>query len=70
MSTGLQIPVVAQEPDATALAIPSEHAETRPVDIDDCPRCEGQGMFVDVVDGESAYRRCGWCTGSGQRGVA
>lgn len=57
---------VPTEPDIEVLAIPSEHVEARPVDLDDCPRCEGQGMFVSYEDGEAAYRRCGWCSGTGE----
>ena len=45
---------------------PAEGWDERP----ECPRCEGQGMFVDVVDGESAYRRCSWCSGTGLAGAA
>ncbi|MBA2952154.1 hypothetical protein GON03_19240 [Nocardioides sp. MAH-18] len=44
--------------------------ETRPADIDECGRCDGTGMYVDVVDGESGYRLCSWCAGTGMRGVA
>lgn len=36
---------------------------------DECGRCEGQGMFIAVVDGESRYVPCGWCAGIGLRGL-
>lgn len=65
--------LVSGPPDGEALAMPSEQAESRPEDLDDCPRCEGLGMFVSYEgpDGRDAgYRTCSWCSGTGQRGAA
>ncbi len=42
--------------------------DQRPVDIDACGRCDGQGMFVDVIEGEAGWVTCGWCSGAGVRG--
>lgn len=49
---------------------PDVHDETRPVDLDECSRCTGEGTSVEYVDGVSGYRVCGWCLGTGMRGVA
>lgn len=49
---------------------PDPVEESRPVDLHDCGRCGGQGMTIESVDGESGYRLCSWCTGTGQRGAA
>lgn len=67
----LQVELVDETaPDLEVLTMPSEYVEARPVDLDDCPRCEGQGMVVIHVDGGASYRLCSWCTGTGQRGAA
>lgn len=58
------------EPDAEALAVPAEHVEARPVDMDVCGRCGGLGMFVGYDERAAGWVVCGWCSGTEQRGVA
>lgn len=60
--------VIPEPPDW--LFEPDLFAESRPVDIDDCPRCEGQGMVVTIEEGLPGYRLCSWCIGTGMRGAA
>lgn len=60
----------AELPEPPVLEEPDEHEESRPVDLDDCPRCEGRGEVVTIEDGLPGYRWCRMCRGTGQRGAA
>ena len=50
--------------------VPDEFEESRPAALPACGRCDGQGMFVDVIEGEAGWVTCGWCSGTGNRGAA
>lgn len=60
------------EPDAEVLAMPSEVVEARPVDLDGCTSCEGQGAVeqMDPVLGDWTWVTCRTCFGTGERGAA
>ena len=60
----LPVPVEAAEP--PVVEEPDEFEESRPVDLDECPRCDGQGMYVAYEGREAGYRFCSWCGGTGE----
>lgn len=65
-----RVPLREQVGPPPVTEVPDEFEESRPVDLHACSRCDEQGMFVDVIDGDAGWVVCGWCAGTGQRGPA
>ena len=71
--TALATAPVAADREPVVVPIDPESLDaTRPVDLDVCPVCEGDGgvQLVDGVTGEADAEACWSCGGTGVRGAA
>lgn len=48
--------------------LPEPEENPRPVDVDDCTACDGQGVRLVLVEGDQADQTCSLCAGTGEIG--